>query len=964
MPTKRARALLVCQCIIICLSLARPWKVAGEQAAAITSITVVFDDNYPPYVLRDAEGAIRGILVDQWRLWEKKTGIAVTLVGMDWSKAQRIMAEGKADVIDTIFFTEERARLYDFTRPWATIEVPVFFHRNISGISDARSLLGFTVGVKEGDAAIDYLARNGITTIQEFASYEAIALAAADQKIRVFCIDGPPGRYFLYKLNLENEFRSTAPLYTGEFHRAVRKGDTELLHTVEEGFARISAREYAAIERKWMGTPIAMRPELYRYALYGSIAVVLAALALMLWIVTLRRQVSLRTSQLRKTLEAQRKSEMKYRLLVENANSIILNMDRRGTVSFLNEFGQRFFGYAEQEIVGKSMLGTIVPDGEGSGGDLVKLIEQLARSPETHQSVVQENMRRGGERVWIHWTSRAVRDESGEVKEILRVGSDVTELHRAEAALRESEARFRLLAENANDVIWTMNEAGRFTYVSPSVKKLRGYEPSEVLSQTMEEAVTPRSLAVLREALASFYSLLAAGSRSFDFAPIEVEQTRRDGSTVWTEVVVTPMLDEAGRFRSLLGVSRDISERRQKEEESRALQAQMLQAQKLESLGVLAGGIAHDFNNILMAILGNAELARAALPTGSPARERVKDIDEASRRAAELCRQMLAYSGRGSFSVETMDLSRLVRGMTNMLEVSVSKKAALRADLPEGLPSISGDPTQIRQIVMNLIINASEAIGDGQGEIRVRTGAMACSEEYLTEGAQGETPAAGRYVFLDVEDTGCGMDRVTRARIFDPFFSTKFTGRGLGLAAVLGIVRGHGGAIRVTSEPGSGTTFRVLFPAAEDAAVPTDPDREAAPWKGSGTVLLVDDEPAVRNVGKAMLEAIGFSVLLATDGREAVDAFRDRADEIACIILDLTMPRMGGEEAFVELRRIRPGARIAISTGYSEEDTTRRFAGERPPAYIQKPYRLAGLSQVLRELLSAVPSVKEPPDFR
>ncbi len=953
MPAKRATALLLCQCIILCFSLAGPSRASGEQAAAASSITVVFDDNYPPYVLRDADGAIRGILVDQWNLWQKKTGIAVTLVGMDWGKAQQFMAEGKADVIDTIFFTEDRAKLYDFTRPWATIEVPVFFHRNISGISDARSLLGFTVGVKEGDAAIDFLARNGITTIQRFASYEAIAQAAAKQQIRVFCIDGPPGRYFLYKLNLENEFRSTAPLYTGEFHRAVRKGNTELLRTVEEGFAKISAREYAAIERRWMGTPLAMRPEFFRYALYGSIAVVAAALALLLWIVTLRRLVSVRTLQLRTTLEAQRKSEMKYRELVQNANSIILNTDRRGTVSFLNEYGQGFFGYPEGELVGKSMVGTIVPEGEGTGWDLAKLIEELARSPETHQSGMRENMRRTGERVWIHWTNRAVRDESGGVREILWVGSDVSELHRAESALRESEARFRLLAENANDVIWTMDGGGRFTYVSPSVKKLRGYEPSEVLSQTMDEAVTPRSLAVLREALKSLHSLLAAGERSFNFAPIEVEQTRRDGSTVWTEVVVTPMLDETGRFRGLLGVSRDISERRQREEESRALEAQMLQAQKLESLGVLAGGIAHDFNNILMAILGNAELARAVLPAGSPALERVMGIDEASRRAAELCRQMLAYSGRGSFSVETIDLSRLVRGMAHMLEVSVSKKAVLHTVLPDGLPSISGDATQIRQIVMNLIINASEAIGDGEGEIRMRTGAMDCSAEYLQEGAQGETPPAGRYVFLEVEDTGCGMDGATRAKIFDPFFSTKFTGRGLGLAAVLGIVRGHGGAILVASEPGRGTTFRVLFPAAAKPPAPVDTATEAEPWKGSGTILLVDDEPAVRSVGKAMLEAIGFTVLSASDGREAVDVFRDRAEEIACVILDLTMPRMGGEEAFVELRRIRPGARIVISTGYSEEDTSGRFAGERPAAFIQKPYRLAELSQVLRELLSS-----------
>jgi PAS domain S-box-containing protein len=265
---------------------------------------VVSDDNYPPYVMREDGGAIRGILVDQWKLWEQKTGIAVRLVAMDWGEAQRYMAEGKADVIDTMFITEERAKLYDFSRPWAKIEVPVFFNRNISGINDAQSLHGFTVGVKEGDAAIDFLKANGIETLELFPSYEAIVRAAADQKIRVFCVDSPPARYFLYKFGLEQEFRSTAPLYTGEFHRAVRKGNTVLLQTIEEGFAKISAGEYASIERKWMGTPVLLPPEVFRPILYSAIGVGLLALALFLWIYTLRRQVALRTAQLHGTLEA------------------------------------------------------------------------------------------------------------------------------------------------------------------------------------------------------------------------------------------------------------------------------------------------------------------------------------------------------------------------------------------------------------------------------------------------------------------------------------------------------------------------------------------------------------------------------------------------------------------------------------------------------------------------------------
>ncbi|MBI2354127.1 MAG: response regulator [Deltaproteobacteria bacterium] len=407
-----------------------------------------------------------------------------------------------------------------------------------------------------------------------------------------------------------------------------------------------------------------------------------------------------------------------------------------------------------------------------------------------------------------------------------------------------------------------------------------------------------------------------------------------------------------GRLLKMFGTIQDITERKLIEAERRKLEAQVLHAQKLESLGVLAGGIAHDFNNILMTILGHAELAMLRLNPASPARDNLLSIEQAAQRAADLSRQMLAYSGKGKFVVEVVELGDLVTEMTHMLEVSISKKAILRFNLAANLPPVEVDATQIRQVLMNLVINASEAIGDKSGVIAITTGAMRCESGYLSDIRFDEQLPEGLYVFVEVADTGCGMDRDTLSRIFDPFFTTKFTGRGLGMAAVLGIVRGHRGAVKIYSEPGKGTTFKVLLPAAPGHAERIR--RDAAPesnWRGNGTLLLVDDEETIRALGCEMLEMLGFNVLTAGNGREALDVYQARGGEIAAVILDLTMPRMDGEETFRELRRIRPDVRVIMSSGYNEQEVSQRFIGKGLAGFVQKPYNLAALGAALRQAL-------------
>jgi PAS domain S-box-containing protein len=418
--------------------------------------------------------------------------------------------------------------------------------------------------------------------------------------------------------------------------------------------------------------------------------------------------------------------------------------------------------------------------------------------------------------------------------------SEISDRMRVEEAPRESEQKFRHLVETTSDWIWEVDAAGCYSYACPRVRDLLGYEPAEVLGRSPFDFMTPEEASRLRN---EFTRILAEGRPFFGLVNVN---RRKDGRLVILETSGVPRLGERGSFLRFHGIDWDITERRQAEEEQRALEWRLLHSQKLESLGVLADGIAHDFNNLLAVILGNADLALAELLPMSPACGNLRDIRDTSIRASDLCRQMLAYSGKGRLVIERMCLKELIEGMLPLLRSSMSKKAQLNLRLEENLPPLQGDATQIRQVLMNLVVNASEALGERSGKVNLSTGAMECSADYLGPGAPGDTPVVGRHTWLEVSDSGCGMDAETQRRMFEPFFTTKFTGRGLGLSAVLGIVRSHKGALKLHSELGRGTTFRVLFPA--DGADPLPHRTNGGTTeirKGKGTVLLVDDEEAV-----------------------------------------------------------------------------------------------------------------------
>ena len=546
--------------------------------------------------------------------------------------------------------------------------------------------------------------------------------------------------------------------------------------------------------------------------------------------------------------------------------------------------------------------------------------------------------------VWA--LGEVVADADGRPIEMFGTVQDVTEARRQERALLESERRFRTLSESAPIGIVLGMPDGTASYVNPYVQQLFEMSAEEFGRGGWKDRVHPDD----RERLfAGFETLL----RDYQPSVVEHRIIRSDGVR-HIRATSRPLVEASGERRGHVGMIEDITLRVQAAEEERRREARERDAQKLESLGLLAGGIAHDFNNLLVGVLTNASLALLDLPAGHDARDAVEDIERAAQRAADLTRQLLAYAGKGRYVVEPVEISSLVREMAQLLRAAIARKVALRLDLADGLPTVLGDATQLRQIVMNLITNASDAMLEGGGDLVIRTALVAAPALADGEATFGVPFASGPRLLIEVRDQGHGMTPDVVERIFDPFFTTKFTGRGLGLSATVGIMRQHGGTISVTSEPGVGTTIRLWFVPRDqqDAGVPV---ASATPeLVATGTILVVDDDEGVRGVARSLLVRRGFAVLLAEDGREALERFRAAGPELRGVLLDLTMPVMGGAEALAAMRVERPEVPVLLMSGYTEHELQQTFAG-RASGFLQKPFRA-------QDLYAAIAGMLAPPD--
>jgi len=652
-------------------------------------------------------------------------------------------------------------------------------------------------------------------------------------------------------------------------------------------------------------------------------------------------QLELEMGERQKAQEKLRERERFLRTIIESEPECVKMIDREGNLLMMNRAGLDMIeAESFEQVQGQNVCPLVVPEYREA------FLSLASNAFEGIPGVLQfESVGLKGRHIWLESHVVPYRDASDQVVAALSITRDITERINSEKELSLAESRYRRLFETMTDCYGAISLDGNIVECNEAFCSLVGYSADELKTLSYKD-ITPDRWHGYESAILESQVMQRGFSDIY-----EKEYRHKDGHILPVEVRTFLARDIDGQPVNIWAIIRETSGRKVAEQERLDLERQLLHAQKLESLGILAGGIAHDFNNLLTAILGNLDLALLRLPPGSQAFENIEQSMKASRLAADLTRQMLDYSGKGVFQLALIDLNEVVLGNSDLFRTVIPKNITLTVDAHGDLPQIMADPGQIQQVVMNLLTNAAEAIGANPGVITLETGSAYCDDVFIQKSILAEKADPGTFVYVQVSDNGSGMDPETQQRLFDPFFTTKFTGRGLGMAATQGIIRSHKGIILLESEKGRGTTFRIMFPVARGAqkrAGEETPAVAAAPAENvEGKVLFVDDEHTVRSLGKQYLDYLGFESLEACNGKEALELYRQNSDGIALVILDLTMPVMNGVAAFRELKKINPAVRIILSSGFSEQSVVEQFPHDKPDAFIQKPFHIKELERVI-----------------
>ncbi|MBN8420369.1 MAG: PAS domain S-box protein [Verrucomicrobia bacterium] len=1000
------------------------------------------DDNFPPYVFRDNEGRLQGIIIDQWRVWEKRTGVTADIHGMDLNDAVRRMKAGEFDVIDAMFKTPEHSAYLDFGRQYTTIEGCIFFRSSIAGINNLASLRGFPVAARLGDTAVRLLQENEITPMLLYNNYESIITAANERKVNVFVMDKPPAQYFLQKLGLGDEFRMSDPVTIGEFHRAVRKGNTRLLKLVEKGFEDVGVRELGWIEKKWFGQTLDGHPYLRSLGYAALAAVLLVALLIGLnWM--LAGQVRIRTRALQE-------KEEQLRLCVKHSPAAIAMLDRDMKYLVVSLRWMEDYRLGDQSVTGRSHY-DVFPEVPARWVE----IHRRCMAGEVAKSDDEKFVRADGSIDWIRWEIRPWRQADGTIGGIIIFSEDITTRKQAELALRASEAEFRTLIESASDGILVSNTAGRLLEANAAACQMLGFTreelgrmgfvdivaagemvrilpeveqlgegevvrsewlcrrkdgsqfPAEVSSTVLPDGrlqcilrdITQRKMAedkireqaslldkardaiivcdpdehrilywnrsaerlygwqaaevldhsqkeLLNRDPAQFLAVMHAVMAQGEWAG-EMQQHDKQGRLVIVESRWTLIKDPQGRPKSILSINTDITERKK-------LEQQFLRSQRMESIGTLAGGIAHDLNNVLAPIMMSIELLK--LQEQNAQKHEILDTIECSAsRGADLVKQVLSFARGVEGRQLAVQVAHLLKEVEKITNETFLKCIRVRCEIPSPLWVVQGDPTQIHQVLLNLCVNARDAMPHG-GQLKLSAINMVMDGQCASMIA-GAKP--GRYLHIQVEDNGTGMPPEVMERIFEPFYTTKELGKGtgLGLSSVMAIVKSHHGFLRVESELGKGTKFHIYLPAhmSEQAEVEASVSHELP--RGSGElILVVDDEAAVQQITKQTLETFGYRVLLAADGAEAVSLYSKHRSEVALVLTDMMMPVMDGPATIQVLMRMNPQICIVAASGMNAAGMEEKAASSGVKNFIPKPYT----AETLLKSLDSVLHVQRP----
>jgi PAS domain S-box-containing protein len=898
------------------------------------TVRFVSQTRYPPFEFTDKDGQHEGMMLDVIRWLGVEIGFKPVFVDMTFQQAQEAVLSNEADVITSLFYSDKRNETFEFTSTLFEVPASIFVQAHRTDIKELTDLNGKTIAIQKGDYARDFLElkniRFEILHTDDFG--EAADMVAAGKADAVIG-DEQIVIYHIFSNRLTDRIKKAgSPLYTGKNCMASNKQNAMLIGILNKGIEE--ARKSGVLDKvskKWLGTIYGARESWFERHFWplsiGIAGVLLLSLAVWIRNVSLQIVVREKTEDIRRSDEALLQSEAKYRDLFENASDIIYTHDLHGNYASVNGAAKRILGYTAEEFLSLNFRDIIDP--ENMPETVEQLRKKIENGVETTGPYELRARSKDGTPFWFEVTSRIMKD-NGKPSGVHGMARDITDRKRAEEALKESQEKYRLVVENANESIIVAQD-GVLRFVNPKTTETIGYSEQELISMPFLDFIHPDD----RTMVAERHQRRLQGQHPPDSYAFRVID--KSGNIKWMEINAVAVTWE-GRPATLNFLA-DTTARRQ-------MEAELVKVQKLESLGVLAGGIAHDFNNILTAILGNISLARMNGLSPERVATRLVEAEKACLQAQGLTQQLLTFSKGGAPIKKTVDIARLIEDSCNFAVRGSNVRC--RLSIPGDISAVDVDEGQIGQVVNNLAINSVHAMPQG-GMIHVR------AENVTATAGQGLPLKEGKYVKFVVSDHGVGIPESILRRIFDPYFTTKHKGSGLGLATCFSIIQNHEGLITVESEVGVGTSFHVYLPASEQE-LRISSDLEESATGGRGRILVMDDEDSVRDVARAILLTLGYEVELAKDGAEAISLYKTTKDTpkaFDAVILDLTVPGgMGGAEAMKELRTIDPKIKAVVSSGYSNDPLMAEFAQHGFAGVVAKPYTTKDLSATLKHIMS------------
>ena len=892
-------------------------------------IIFVSQTRYPPFEFIGPSGQHTGMGIELVRWMATELGFKPRFTDTSFNKAQEDILAGRADVLTSLFYSDQRDKKFDFTHVLFQVPASIFVKADRPDIKDIHDLHGKIIAMQAGDYAGDFLEEQKINPrlIHTKNLAEATNLVIK-RKADAVIGDEQIVLYHLYKNGLTGKVKQVGePLYIGQKCMATREGEEVLMSILNKGIRKAKTiGTLDKIQRKWLGRPI-LPPEsrLVGYLIYigvGAAILLLAVFLVWFWNLRLRRMVNRRTEDLRG-------SEERYRRIFNSFPDVYFETSLNGEILEISPSVSQVSEYSRRDLLGSDV--TLLYAAGPKGRE--KFIDCLRTTGRVDDFGVIFKGKNGQD---VPCSLSAILIESQRKKEPVIVGTLRNVSERTD--MEERLSYLSLAMECLGEMVIVTDLEHTITYANAAVENILGYTQKEMIGHPAGEFF--EGISGNAPNLGKW--IWSSSDKKEDVWRGELFNRKKDGSIIRVYLTLAWLRDTSGAAIGTVGVSMDITDHRE-------LEDQLRHSQKLEAVGTLAGGIAHDFNNLLAGAIGYLSIINGELPEDSPLLSEIGAVEKLLWRGSDLTRSLLEFSRKGAYQPRPLDINRVIKEVLALIERTAGKNIELKSDLSLKIPSIFGDPGQIHQVIMNLCLNACEAMPDG-GTLTVVTGNAELDERFFRIHPDVKK---GSYVQLSIADTGRGIKEGIRERIFEPFFSTKDnkTGVGLGLSVVSGIVERHGGSIKVESEVSEGSCFRVYLLATKEK------ERDASPASiaesgGGETIMIVDDNQDFLEVMRISLRKLGYRIITSRSGSEAVEILEAGDSEIDLVILDVIMKGMSGAETFKELRDLKPDLPVILCTGYTHDTVAKKLITAGARDFIQKPFKMKDLSLKIRGVLA------------